>query len=269
MLSPGNRIGENQTSAAISLPVAGLARLDYGSLSALPFAGAESIKCLSIDLDNTLWDVMPTLVAAEAELEQWLQANCPAALLHYQPEVTTAIREELLVRYPRRAHDLSFLRRSVLEQVLQRAGADRRLADRAFDVFFAARNRVTLFDDVVPALRRLADRYVLVALTDGNADLRLVGLDGHFDHCVYAVSVGAAKPAAVMFAAVQRFTQLQPREILHVGDDPSKDILGAHRYGMHSAWVNRTGAAWADPDIRPDAEVEDLDMLADGLLGST
>lgn len=234
----------------------------------MAFTGVESIKCLSIDLDNTLWDVMPTLVVAEAEVERWLGANCPAVLPHYRPNVTSAIRDQLVVRYPGRAHDLSFLRRAVLEQVFRLAGEDPALAEGAFEVFFAARNRVTFFDDVLPALTRLQDHYVLVALTDGNADLGLVGLDGHFDQCIHAVSVGAAKPAAQMFAAVQRFTELQPREILHVGDDPSKDVMGAHRFGMRSAWVNRTGAAWADPDIRPDAEVEDLDVLANRLLGS-
>lgn len=233
----------------------------------MPFTGVESIKCLSIDLDNTLWDLMPTLVAAEAELEQWLEANCPAALLHYRAGITSAIRDELVGRYPQRAHDLSFLRRSVLEQVFRRAGEDPALAECAFEVFFAARNRVTLYDDVVPALTRLADRYVLVALTDGNADLGLVGLAGHFDHCIHAVSVGAAKPAAAMFAAVQRFTDLPAVEIMHVGDDPSKDVAGAHRFGMYSAWVNRSGACWADAAIHPDAEVEDMNVLANRLLG--
>ena len=233
----------------------------------MPFPGAESIKGLSIDLDNTLWDVMPTLVAAEAALERWLQAHCPAALNHYQPETTTAIRDGLVARYPQRAHDLSFLRRSVLEQVFERAGEDAALAQPAFDVFFAARNRVTLYADVLPALTRLADRYVLVALTDGNADLCLIGLDGHFDYYINAVSVGAAKPAAGMFAAVQSYTELQPSEILHIGDDPRKDVAGANQFGMRSVWVNRTGASWTDPDTRPDAEVENLDALADRLLG--
>ena len=234
----------------------------------MPFAGAECIKCLSIDLDNTLWDIVPTLVAAEAELKAWLRRHCPAAMPHYQPHTTTAIRNELVGLNPQRAHDLSFLRRAVLEAVLRRAGEAPELAEDAFQVFFAARNRVTLYDDVLPALDRLADRYVLVALTDGNADLSAIGLAGHFDHYINAVSVGAAKPAAAMFEAVQCYTQFAPKEILHIGDDPSKDVTGAHRYGMRSAWVNRTGATWTGPASCPDAEVADLQVLANGLLAS-
>ena len=232
----------------------------------MPFHGAESIKSLSIDLDNTLWDVTPTLIAAEAELAAWLQTNYPAVMPHYRPDTTTAIRNRLVSRYPHRAHDLSFLRRTVLEQVFVLAGEDRGMAELAFDVFFAARNRVTLYDDVLPALTRLADRYVLVALTDGNADLNQVGLEDHFDHYINAVSVGAAKPAAAMFAAVQDYTELAADEILHVGDDPNKDVIGANQFGMRSVWVNRTGAQWPDPQSRPDAEVPSLDTLASQLL---
>lgn len=235
----------------------------------MPFAGAQRIRCLSIDLDNTLWDVKPALVAAEAELKAWLRRRCPAAMPHYQPQITTAIREELVDRYPERAHDLSFLRLSVLEAILRRAGGPPELAEAAFQVFLAARNRVTLYADVLPALDRLAERYVLVALTDGNADLDVIGLNRHFDQYINAVSVGAAKPAAAMFEAVQCFAALPPSEILHIGDDPTKDVAGAHRFGMRSVWVNRTGASWTDPALRPDAEVGDLTVLANGLLGST
>lgn len=234
----------------------------------MPFLGAGSIKGLSIDLDNTLWDVLPTLAAAEGVLERWMLAHCPAALAYYQPETTSAIRAELEDRYPQRAHDLGFLRRSVLEQVFERAGEDPTLAKPAFEVFFAARNQVTLYEDVLPALARLAERYVLVALTDGNADLSLVGLDEYFDHYINAVSVGAAKPAAEMFTAVERHTGFAASEILHIGDDPGRDVMGAHRYGMRTVWVNRSGASWPTPAIQPDVRVEDLAILANQLLGS-
>ena len=232
----------------------------------MSFRGASAIKGLSIDLDNTLWDVLPTLAAAEGVLTAWLKENCPAALAYYKPEITGPIRDELLSTYPERSHDLSFLRRRVMHEVFARAGVDVELVEPAFAVFFTARNQVTLYSDVIPALTRLASRFTLVALTDGNADLRLVGLDNFFDHYINATAVGAAKPAPVMFQAVQKCTGLEPDEILHVGDDPAKDILGASRFGMRSAWVNRGTQAWSESTVKPDVQVSNLTTLADQLM---
>ena len=234
----------------------------------MPFVGADSIKVVSIDLDNTLWDVVPTLVAAERVLEDWLADRCPEVLAHYRPEVTTPIRDELMREQPGRAHDLGFLRRTVMEQVFELAGADTALVEPAFEVFFAARNEVTLFADVLPALERLASRYALVALTDGNADLELVGLGRYFDHYVNALQVGAAKPAPAMFAAVREITAVAAEEVVHIGDDPVKDVGGANNAGMRSVWVNRTTATWTHAEIVPDAEVVTLTQLADRLMES-
>ena len=47
------------------------------------------------------------------------------------------------------AHDLSALRRESIRTALRRAGEDPALADPAFDVFFAERQRVTLYDDAL------------------------------------------------------------------------------------------------------------------------
>ena len=153
----------------------------------------------------------------------------------------------------------------MFERVLRNAGCDRGLAEAAFQVFFAARNRVTLFDDVVPALHSLKRNYVLVALTDGNADLNLVGLGRFFHHYISAASVGAPKPDQQMFAAVLQATNLRCDQVAHVGDDPEKDVIGAQRFGLRGIWVNRGHSPWPIEREQPDAEVANLDMLVTGL----
>ena len=44
--------------------------------------------------------------------------------------------------------------------LLTRAGEDPSLAEPAFEVFFAERQRVELYEDALPALERLASRFV-------------------------------------------------------------------------------------------------------------
>ncbi|HRN60432.1 MAG TPA: HAD hydrolase-like protein [Chiayiivirga sp.] len=47
-----------------------------------------------------------------------------------------------------------------------------------------------------------------------------------------------------------------------MGDDPELDVLGAHRAGLRSAWINREAQAWPPHPIDPDFIVRDLDELA-------
>ena len=102
----------------------------------------------------------------------------------------------------------------------------------AFEVFFAARNEVVFFEEVVPVLERLANRYTLGALSNGNADIDMIGLGELFSFSLNAVTAGAAKPAPNMFIEACRYLSLAPAQIVHVGDDPEHDVLGAARVGL-------------------------------------
>ena len=48
--------------------------------------------------------------------------------------------------------------------------------------------------------------------------------------------------AVEIFHAACAGLDLPPQEVLHIGDDPALDVLGASAAGMRSAWLNRTGA---------------------------
>ncbi|HMK85325.1 MAG TPA: HAD family hydrolase, partial [Steroidobacteraceae bacterium] len=61
---------------------------------------------------------------------------------------------------------------------------------------------------------------------------------------VTAIGAGAAKPDARIFAALADLAGVDAGEILHVGDDPVADVVGARQAGMQSAWLNRDARAW-------------------------
>lgn len=225
-----------------------------------------TLRTLSFDLDNTLWDVDPVIEAAEGKLRDWMAVECPRALDGYRPARLVELREEIVAQHPDRDHDLTFLRKAVLERILVSAGYPSALAEAAFAVFFAARNEVTLFADVLPALYRLSEHFQMVALTDGNADLGRIGLDALFDHYINASIVGRPKPHAAMFQAVAAATGHSPEHILHVGDHPEKDIAGARRVGFRTVWINRQRERWPLEHAVPDAEVTDLTALAEQLV---
>jgi HAD superfamily hydrolase (TIGR01509 family) len=131
------------------------------------------------------------------------------------------------------------LRRRALAAQFAAAGHAESLCDEAFEVFLVARNRVDLYEDVRPALARLRADYRLFALSNGNADLDRCGIGELFDGHVTAITAGAAKPDARIFAALVEMAGVPAAEIMHVGDDPVADVLGARQAGMQSVWINR------------------------------
>ena len=220
------------------------------------------IQAITLDLDDTLWPVWPTIRRAEAVLHGWLEAHAPAAaVLSAQADIRQAIRADINARHADRAHDLSFLRREAIRALLHAAGEPGELAEPAFEVFFAERQRVDLFDDALPALAFWSQRYPVVALSNGNADVHRVGIGQHFHASVSAKSLGVAKPDVRIFEAGAQAAGVQPHEVLHIGDDALLDCVGALAAGMQVAWVNREGQAWLSSDSRPHLEVRDLHAL--------
>jgi FMN hydrolase / 5-amino-6-(5-phospho-D-ribitylamino)uracil phosphatase len=203
------------------------------------------IKAISLDLDDTLWPVLPTIERAEKVLHDWLVKNAPmTAALFSSPSALREIRNYMAANRPELKNDLSAVRRESIRLALYRAGENPLLAEQAFDVFFAERQRVALFEDVLPSLQFLSARFPLVSVSNGNADLERVGLGSYFRACVCAREFGVGKPDPRIFHAAAGALDLTPQSVLHVGDDATLDALGALNAGMQAGWVNRSDNLW-------------------------
>ncbi len=216
------------------------------------------IRAISLDLDDTLWEVGPVIRRAEAELWAWLGANYPRVTARFSPEIAFELRKRIADEHAHMAHDFRFLRKRVLNHMAVEAGYGDSMVDAAYDVFDAARNRVELFPDVAPALGSLCERFKVIALTNGNASLDRIGIDHFFHAAVSAADAGVAKPHADIFAAAVEHAGVASDEVLHVGDHPELDVVGAADAGLRTAWVNRNGADWPTHLPTPDATVTNM-----------
>jgi HAD superfamily hydrolase (TIGR01549 family) len=219
---------------------------------------------VTLDLDDTLWPVWPNIQAAEADLLAWLALNAPLTASRCDAAALRAERDNVLRERPDLAHDLGALRREGLRRALTAAGDDPALAEPGFEVFYAARQRVTLFDDALPALERISQRYPVMALTNGNADIERIGIGHFFKGAVSAHEVGVGKPDERIFQEACRRLSLQPHQVLHVGDDGLLDVIGALDAGMQAAWIDR-GESTADGVLASVPRYSDLMRLADEL----
>lgn len=224
----------------------------------------QSIKAISLDLDDTLWPSGPTLAAAEEKLHAWLESNAPAVAAALPPPAFAKYRRSLAAELPQIAHDFTALRLEAMTRALAFHGENPGLARAALDVFLDARSEVELYAEVPEALERLAGRYPLIALTNGNADIRRAGVGQFFTGMVTAGSAGVAKPDSRIFHAACATVGALPSEVLHAGDHPDADVRGAARAGLRAAWINRPRAAWAG-DLEAFHEFHDLGAMCDWL----
>ena len=227
----------------------------------------DTVQAITFDLDDTLWPCNPVIRAAEAECYAWLERAAPRLTARHDPQQLREHRVNLAARHPDIAHDMTEVRLRSLAALLEEAGYPIGLAHQASDVFRAARNRVTPYDDVPEALLRLRERYTLVSVTNGNSQIEHTPLSASFDHSLTAAEVGAAKPDPAIFHAASERSGVPLEAFLHVGDDPVRDVQAARDLGMATVWVNRDGGPWPDDLARADLEVTEIVGLAERLIG--
>jgi len=220
-------------------------------------------RIISLDLDNTLWDTPPVLARAEAVLQAWLATHYPRIVHEFPAGDLQRLRVELAQAHRERAHDLSWLRTEALRRAALASGYAAQVGEAAFEVFLAARNEIEPYAEVRPALARLAARWPLYALSNGNACVQRAGLGQYFRGAIDAGRAGAAKPDARIFVQLLAAAGVAADEVLHVGDDAIADVAGARDVGMRTVWMNRTQSPWPAAVARADHEVRNLTELAD------
>jgi len=227
----------------------------------------KSLRAISFDLDDTLWSIWPVIDRAEAALHEHICETFPRIGASHDAGDLRLQRNEIYQQRPDLAHDLTELRRVSFESLLERYGYDPAASHDLIARFLDLRHDVTLYPDVVPALSRLSERFKLVAVSNGNADISRLGIARFFQGQISARVAGVKKPDPVIFGMACELLAAKPSEVLHVGDHPVEDVIGAQQAGLKGAWVNRNGDSWSH-ETTPHAVVEDLAQLVD-LLDQT
>lgn len=224
------------------------------------------ILALTLDLDDTLWPVVPALERADQAVDAWLRQHHPEVARAWPIPAMRELRDRVAAERRDLAHDFTAQRQLTLRHAFTACGIAAAPVDALWEIYFAARNSVELYPDSLPALERIAARWPLASLTNGNADLRRIGIQAHFAHHICARDSGMAKPDPRIFLAAAERLGVAPGQILHVGDDPEMDVAGARDAGLRTAWINRDGQAWPEQlGAPPELDLRDMAALADWL----
>ncbi len=205
----------------------------------------SKIKLISFDLDNTLYDNGPVIKLAERKSQVFLQSEFDKQgqvfdfqeFINYRKKLVLS-EEHLGLSDKSRYENLSFLRKIVLRKCCKNLSNSAAIVEQALEIFLNYRNRVKIEISVIAMLQQLKQRYILVSVTNGNCDAAKLSIGSSFSKS-YSPTLGyRAKPHPEMLEQVFEDFELQPDQVLHVGDEMDSDgqaaILAGCRFKLFS-----------------------------------
>lgn len=232
----------------------------------------QPVKAITFDLDDTFYDNHPYIRVAESKLREYLSQHIPQAR-DKDKTFWRKVRSDVICANPEFKNDMVLLRKTVLRKGLQQCGLiDGELeqtVESAYEHFYFHRSNFEVEPQIREVLCALAERYPLVAITNGNVDLEKIGIAPYFKLALHASVEQPMKPHPKMFQMAAEFLKLSPSDILHVGDNLEKDVGGALNMGFRAGWyaINRPMNINGElAGAIPDVEFSSLKELCDLLL---
>ncbi|UJF22620.1 HAD-IA family hydrolase [Shewanella sp. OMA3-2] len=201
----------------------------------------QPFKAISFDLDDTLYDNKPIISKAVAESFSLLHSKYPKSS-RWTATDWQHCKLALQTQQPELVHDTSAARYAMLRQGLMQLGYSEMDASHGaqaeLDCFQHYRSDFTIAQDILITLNTLKQHFTLVGITNGNVDASRIGLDAVMQFVLHPGYGVKMKPAADMFDLACKQLAIKPSELLHVGDHPNSDIVGAKTAGCQTVWLN-------------------------------
>jgi putative hydrolase of the HAD superfamily len=93
-----------------------------------------------------------------------------------------------------------------------------------------------LYPEVVNVLEKLRPHFQLAVISNFDGRLRMIleqlGISKFFRHVFVSSELGADKPDSLIFRRALKFIDLEPPQVLHVGDDQERDWKSATAAGL-------------------------------------
>ncbi|MGN0909153.1 MAG: HAD-IA family hydrolase [Succinivibrio sp.] len=235
--------------------------------------GRGPVRAVSFDLDDTLYDNQPVIASAEARFSRYIMERYGLGPEVLDEGYWMRWSDWCISSFPELDNDVTLLREQMLLHSLSELGhpISRGEARELVRHFIRIRSEITVPEGSLRLLCDLKEKYPLACVSNGNSDIRQDGLCRYFDYDLRPSAKGPrCKPNPDLFLQFASLAGVRPCQVLHVGDDPFTDVLGAESAGCQSAWLERGIAgktAGADSlRILPDVQLSSLDELRAILL---
>lgn len=217
------------------------------------------IKAVIFDIDNTLTDFMRMKRAAvDAAVESMIDAGLKV-------DKAAMVDKIFEVYWKEGVED-----QKIFDKVLQKEFGEidyKILASGIIGYRRAKEGTMVLYPHVAITLIELMKRGLKRAVISDAPKLAVwlrivaLGLHNYFDHIITSADFGVTKPAPQPFRRALELLGTKPEETLMVGDWAERDIAGAHKLGIKTAWA-KYGDTFNTKESGADYELSDvIDIL--------
>ncbi len=142
------------------------------------------------------------------------------------------------------------------------------MSKKEVQTFLTCWQELSPFPEVRAGLEKLAARYKLVGLSNGDPafldHLAKNRIQWDFDAVISVTTMGAFKPHPAVYRRAAQILSLEVGECMMVSAN-SFDVVGARACGMRGAYVNRYNLPYEDSPYRTDITVADFTELAESI----
>jgi len=232
----------------------------------------QPITALSFDLDDTLYSNRPIMQNAEKQMLIYFQEHFPQTAEQGEQacrQYWRQFRGKAIAKQPNLVHDVSALRLYSYTLAIKALGYSQQQSEQqaiaAFAHFIHHRSDFTFPQSSKLLLEKLATKYPIVAITNGNVNFEKLGLDKLFQQIYHPTVSIKSKPDSAMFTLACQYLAIKPQQLLHVGDCGKSDVLGALQANCQVAWLNKYDVG-KKITVLPSVELSSLTQLNNLLM---
>ena len=126
------------------------------------------------------------------------------------------------------------------------------------------KKNIELFSETDQILQSLSRNFKLGLVTNGLSQhqrykIEKFDLAQYFQCILISEEIGSQKPDVAIFNEATKKLSLPNNQIIHVGDNPSHDVIGANQAGMYSCWLKRPKNWYREiKDVEPNFIISNL-----------
>lgn len=129
-----------------------------------------------------------------------------------------------------------------IEMKISRDKAAQLIEEKLYGKWERTFRKVKPFKTIIPFLEKLKEKGIPMAILSDfpvGRKLEYFGLEGYWSVIRSSHQSGYLKPSAKPFLEMAKKMDLNPEDILYVGNNYSYDAVGSHKAGMKSALISR------------------------------
>lgn len=234
------------------------------------YRSINQIRAITFDLDDTLYDNSLIVEKAEDELIKALQQY---EQLHNLTKAEYFVAKNTLLETNTEIyHDVIVWRIETIKFILTKAKLPTSkiasIIDETLAIFNFWRHKMQVPQATHTLLTKLATKFPLAVITNGNVDVSKIGLGDYFQFSLRGGADGRSKPFPEIFELAVQKLAIPAYQILHVGDNLYTDVNGAINSNLLACWINIFGQDiyhLSDARSLPHIEITQLSEL-DNLL---